>query len=146
MTSGPTEPADVLLEAARRVTTAWLWRLVGEVTGGDQTDSDDANALADAVESIASAALTELDVLLQADVERQSSTPLSVFRAATGRLTGVLHELGYPASGRPRDAAQFPDDVYGLVPATWSDIDDSLTQPGLVWGAWKAATILERRR
>jgi hypothetical protein len=44
------------------------------------------------------------------------------------------------------DRETFPDDVYGLSPATWSDIDESVHDPGLFWGAWKAKTVLDRRR
>jgi hypothetical protein len=40
----------------------------------------------------------------------------------------------------------FPDDMFGLAPATWADVDPSLVEPGLEWGAWKAATIIGRRR
>jgi hypothetical protein len=39
-----------------------------------------------------------------------------------------------------------PDDVYGIGPAHWNDIDESLTEPGIVWGAAKASTVLQRRR
>jgi hypothetical protein len=39
-----------------------------------------------------------------------------------------------------------PDDHYAIAPATWTDVDESLREPGLVWGAWKAATVLARRR
>ena len=40
----------------------------------------------------------------------------------------------------------FPDDVYRLSPATWSDVDPSLHEPGIIWGAYKAKTVLDRRR
>jgi hypothetical protein len=35
--------------------------------------------------------------------------------------------------------------VYGLSPATWTDVDPDLHEPGIVWGAWKAKTVLDRR-
>jgi hypothetical protein len=40
----------------------------------------------------------------------------------------------------------FPDDTYDLSPATWSDVAESVQEPGLVWSAWKAKTVLDRRR
>ena len=43
-------------------------------------------------------------------------------------------------------AAHFPDDVFGLGPAAWSDVDPELHDAGITWGAWKALTILRRRR
>jgi hypothetical protein len=48
----------------------------------------------------------------------------------------------------PREPAnrQVPDDLYGLGPATWSDIDPAMHDPGIAWGAWKAMTVLQRRR
>jgi hypothetical protein len=41
---------------------------------------------------------------------------------------------------------RFPDDVYDLAPATWSDLDPALHDPGITWGAWKAKIVLDRRR
>ena len=40
----------------------------------------------------------------------------------------------------------FPDDDYDLAPASFADIDPSVHEPGLVWGAAKAHVILKRRR
>ena len=48
---------------------------------------------------------------------------------------------------RDRFAEQtFPDDVYDLVPASFADVDPSLHEPGLLWGAAKAHTVLVRRK
>jgi hypothetical protein len=33
---------------------------------------------------------------------------------------------------------RFPDDVYDLTPATWSDVDPALQELGITWGAAKA--------
>jgi hypothetical protein len=44
------------------------------------------------------------------------------------------------------DERSFPDDVYGLSPATWVDIDEALVEPGIEWGAWKAATVMMRKK
>jgi hypothetical protein len=38
----------------------------------------------------------------------------------------------------------FPDDDYGLTPASFADIDPALAEPGLAWGAAKA--WVHRRR
>ena len=49
----------------------------------------------------------------------------------------------------PRDQfanSSFPDDVYGLVPATWADVDPSLHEIGITWGAAKAFVHKARRR
>ena len=50
------------------------------------------------------------------------------------------------ANLRGRVAWIFPDDDYDLSPATFADIDESLHEPGLVWGAAKAHVVLTRRR
>lgn len=146
--SDPAEPSLCLLEVARRVTRPWLKRLVIAVTGGDPDDltRSDSSSLAAAIDSIDSDVVAALEALLGSDVDQQTTTPLTIYRTATLSLTAVLRDLGYTAASRDRfHAERFPDDVYNLVPATWSDIDDALTEPGLAWGAWKAMTILQRR-
>ncbi|HRE00718.1 MAG TPA: hypothetical protein PLV68_05430, partial [Ilumatobacteraceae bacterium] len=51
-----------------------------------------------------------------------------------------------PRQRDPFAERAFPADRYGLSPAAWSDVDESLHEPGLIWGAWKAKTVLARRR
>ena len=65
----------------------------------------------------------------------------------SGGGEAVLRAAG--ASPVPRDdfdVRNFPDDVYGLSPATFADVDPALHEPGLVWGAAKAHVHLARRR
>ena len=83
--------------------------------------------------------------LLDTDIDRQATTPLSLLRGAVRFPTGVLQEAGVPPV--VRDEVQerlFPDDVYDLAPATFADVHPDLAEPGLVWGAAKAWT--HRRR
>jgi hypothetical protein len=81
--------------------------------------------------------------LLSRDVLEQRTNPLAVFRQATRPVTELLMNLGYPPVTRDEfDERSFPDDVYGLSPATWADIDEAMVEPGIEWGAWKAATIM----
>jgi hypothetical protein len=62
--------------------------------------------------------------------------PLQVLRSLVRHPTTVLLALGVPAIARdPFERDAFPDDVYGLSPATWADIDPALQDPGLAWGA-----------
>ena len=89
----------------------------------------------------------QLRRLLDTDVEAQRTNPLSVLRQATLYPTEVLRAAGVPEVRRdPFRERSFPDDVYDLAPATWSDIDESLQEPGLMWSAWKAGEHLRRRR
>ena len=53
--------------------------------------------------------------------------------------TRVLAAAGIaPGARDPLDRAMFPDDVYGLTPANFADIDPRLTDLAIAWGAAKA--------
>jgi hypothetical protein len=84
--------------------------------------------------------------LLAADIDDQRTTPLTLLRQAVRYPTAVLRHAGVPPVDRDRfrqDA--FPGDVYDLSPASWSDIDPRLTEPGIKWGAAKAFEHKRRR-
>jgi hypothetical protein len=88
-----------------------------------------------------------LRALFEADVDEQRANPLAVVRQAVAYPTAVLRDAGAPAVRRDEFAVRaFPDDDYGLAPATWSDVDPSLQDPGIAWGAAKAHVVLQRRR
>jgi hypothetical protein len=83
--------------------------------------------------------------LLAADVDAQWTTPLTLVRSAVPFASAVLEEAGVPPAQRDAVAvAMFPEDIYGLAPASFVDLDPSLADPGLAWGAAKAWT--HRRR
>lgn len=83
--------------------------------------------------------------LLRADPDEQRTTPLALVRGAVRYPAAVLHAAGVPPVTRDRFAEQaFPDDVYDLSPASFADIDPSLAEPGLAWGAAKA--FVHKRR
>ena len=89
----------------------------------------------------------ELREFLALDVDRQATNPLAILRAAVRYPTAVLRAAGVPPVHRDDFKEQaFPDDVYDLGPATWKDVDPALQEPGIVWSAWKAKTVLDRRR
>jgi hypothetical protein len=162
---GPREPADVsdrhplagaldspasdLYGAIAAVLERWLTVLV---TRTAQHHVGDVPAdLETAARVMAAAAaprtLRRLHDLLATDVDEQRTNPLTVLRDAVAGPTAVLRSAGVPPPRRDDfDERAFPDDVYALGPATWRDVDDSLHEPGLMWGAWKAATVLRRRR
>lgn len=103
--------------------------------------------IARAIETATADLMSALGALLATDVDEQSTNPLSLFRDATRPLTVELERAGcLPVARDPFEQRRFGDDLYGIGPATWSDIDDRLVEPGLGWGAWKAMTILQRRR
>lgn len=77
--------------------------------------------------------------LLGQDVDDQRDTPLTLLRNAVAYPTAVLQAAGVPPVERDRFAVErFPDDPYDLTPATFADIDPSLAEVGLAWGAAKA--------
>jgi hypothetical protein len=77
--------------------------------------------------------------LLAADVDDQRVNPLMLVREAVRHPTQVLADAGVEPPHRSSfDAEHFPDDPYGLVPMTWRDVDESLHELGIVWGARKA--------
>ncbi|MFL6206104.1 MAG: hypothetical protein ACJ739_12225 [Acidimicrobiales bacterium] len=85
--------------------------------------------------------------LLAQDPDAQRANPLAIVRRAVVRPTEVLRAAGVPPVPRDPQAAQlFPDDDYDLSPGAFADLDPSLHEPGLVWGAAKAHVILARRR
>jgi hypothetical protein len=85
--------------------------------------------------------------LLALDVDEQRVNPLAVVRRAVSFPTEVLRAAGMPPVVRDEfDERAFPEDVYALTPAAFADVDQSLYEPGLLWGAAKAHAHLVRRR
>lgn len=85
--------------------------------------------------------------LLAADIDEQWANPLSVVRSAVPYPTEVLRRAGVPPVKRDAFAEErFPDDDYDLTPANWSDVDPSLQDLGLAWGAAKAFVHKQRHR
>ena len=87
----------------------------------------------------------ELRRLLAADVDRQWANPLALVRRSVSYPTEVLAAAGVPPVVRDEyDEAHFPGDVYGLTPRTFTDVDPSLRDVALVWGAAKARASMIR--
>ncbi|MCU1399486.1 MAG: hypothetical protein JWN62_2595 [Acidimicrobiales bacterium] len=140
---------QLLADAAHAAVPRWLIRCVVD-TARQMGVPAAAELVSDAEEMSrvhAPLVLAELDALLDTDAEAQRTNPLSVLRAAVRHPTEVLARHHVPTPRRTEfDERNFPTDVYALGPATWADVDESLQEPGLIWGAWKAKTVLDRRR
>ena len=137
-----------LLQSVTAVAGPWAARLVDErlTTNGLLGLVPEESRLS-AVTETERLAIEGLRELLELDAEQQRTNPLAVLRAATAPIGRFLASVGAtPVERDEFDQRSFPDDVYGLAPATWADIDASLLEPGIEWGAWKAATIIGRRR
>ena len=142
------EPAAELLAAATVVAPIWLRRITLQAaTAGGFDESAFVDSLDAMIEAESTDLINSLGELLATDVDEQRTNPLSLFRAAVAAPTELLRSVGVPAPPPDQFAAtRFPDDVYRLGPAAWSDIGPELHEPGLIWGAWKAMTVLRRRR
>ena len=138
-----------LVDAVGDVVEVWLVRcVVDTAVRSTGTCSEELRTAAESMARLTGPqVMSDLSALLETDVDAQRSNPLSVFRNAVRYPTRVLRDAQFPEVRRDEFAIRsFPDDVYNLSPATFADVDERLVEPGLIWGAWKAKTILDRRR
>lgn len=139
--------ADRLARGVDRVLAGWVVRSVERLVaawGGEVPDS-----LRRQAEQAGERARAEVGgavlALLGSDVDDQRTTPLALLRGAVRYPTEVLRSAGVPPVQRDRFAEEaFPDDAYDLTPASFADIDPSLAEDGLAWGAAKA--FVHKRR
>lgn len=139
-----------LAEQVAAAVPAWTRQSVGRVleawrASGGPLEGPDARALLDHAEHAGRQAAAvvgdELRALGAADVDAQRSTPLEIVRrAVVGGPTAVLAAAGVPPVVRDRFAEErFPDDPYGLTPASLAALAPGLGEIALAWGAAKAA-------
>ncbi len=141
--------AELGAELAARVGAAmagWVLRCVDSRLAPDTPDRDAVLARAAAAGERARRHVdVELRALLGADVDTQRSTPLAVVRAAVSYPTEVLRDARVPPVARDRFVSErFPDDPYGLTPASLQAVDPELGDAAIAWGAAKA--MAHRRR
>lgn len=141
--------AEALATAVDSALEGWVQRCVHRVLAAQSIpeDGDVARAAEEAAAAAHAEGMPRLRALLATDVDEQRANPLAVLRSLVRHPTAVLRAAG--AQPVPRDEFQvraFPDDVYDLAPATFSDVDPALHDPGLEWGAAKAHIHLARRR
>jgi hypothetical protein len=118
----------------------WAARVVAERGGSVEAGLSAGTAAAERIEPA-------LRALLAADVDAQRGNPLAVVRDAVPVVTAALRDAGAPEVERdPFDREHFPDDHFGITPMTWSDLDASLVEPGIRWGAMKAHLHMARHR
>jgi hypothetical protein len=133
--------ASALAEGIDAALPAWVVRCVertavawaGRVEPGVEAAAAAAGARARAD---AGAKVREL---LARDMDEQTTTPLAIVRAAVRFPTEVLRAARVPPVERDRWSQEaFPDDDYGLTPASLGDLDPALTELAITWGAAKA--------
>jgi hypothetical protein len=141
--------ADLGAELASRVIAAvpgWVVRCVEARLSPVAPDRDRLMAEAEVAGRHAQRDVAgKLRALVQADVDGQRSTPLEVVRAAVPYPTSVLRDARVPPVPRDRFVEErFPDDPYGLTPASLQAVDPQLGEVAIAWGAAKA--MAHRRR
>ncbi len=141
------EQATALADAIEAALPSWVERSVARrlADARHPADPDVLAVAAAAGRQAADEVGTDVRRLLEADIDEQATTPLSLLRQAVRYPTAVLRQAGVPEVVRDEyQAALLPDDVYDLAPATFADVDPSLAEPGLAWGAAKAFTHIQR--
>jgi hypothetical protein len=99
----------------------------------------------DAGEQAASAVEAQLRELLGADVDQQWTTPLALVRPLVGFATVVLAKAGVPGVKRDEfQVTRFPEDEYGLTPASLAALGEEVAGLALAWGAAKALAHRQR--
>ena len=138
-----------LADAVTAALPGWVERTVREllVAFAGAADAAAVARARDAGRRAADEVGPELHRLLAADVDRQWANPLTLVRRAGSVPAAVLAAAGGPGVVRDEyDEAHFPDDVYGLTPRTFTDLDPSLRDVAIVWGAAKARAAMVRHR
>lgn len=141
--------AQALVDAVEAALPGWVKRcvLIRAEQSGVPVDDDVLRAIGDAADRATDAVTGKLHELLDTDIDDQQGSPLEILRSAVQYPGAVLHWMGVPPVVRDDFAErEFPDDIYALTPASFTDVDDTLHEPGLRWGAAKAHVHLARRR
>lgn len=137
--------ATALADAVEAALPGWVERAVASRAG--LAAAEVRAAATDAGRQAAADVGARVRALLATDVDDQRANPLAVLRTAVWYPSEVLDAAGVAPVTRDAFAERtFPDDPYDLTPATWVDIDPSLHERGIVWGAAKAHVVLARRR
>jgi hypothetical protein len=142
--------AERLARGIEEALAGWVERVVAtrwQQWRGEAPPPDLVAAAREAGAAARDDVVPEVRRLLATDVDLQWTNPLAIVRRAAVHPTGVLHRAGMPEVQRDEHAERlFPEDRYDLVPAAFADLDPSLQEAGLVWGAAKAHVVLARRR
>ena len=135
------QEAKALADGIEAALPGWVERSVARLLVASRGEAD-AAVMAEAREAGAQARADiggRARALLESDIDRQRTNPLSLLRQAVRYPTEVLRRAGVPPVVRDDFlTARFPDDDYDLTPASFADVDPALHEPGIAWGAAKA--------
>lgn len=148
--SSQLEPySQALFDAVMEAVPVWMTRRIHEIVQAAPSGDKDAVAaqLATITQQTQDFVSDHLRKLLGEDVDAQRSNPLHILRRSTAIATEVLRSAQVPPVHRDEfDKSALPDDVYAIGPHTWRDLSEEVHEVGITWGAWKAATVIQRRR
>ena len=141
--------AQALFDAVIDAVPVWITRRLHEIA--HLAPSGDKGAVMNVAVQVAEQTQhfvrEHLHQLLSQDVDEQRSNPLHILRSSTAIATAVLQSAQIPPVHRDEfDKSALPDDVYAIGPHTWRDLSEEVHETGITWGAWKAATVIQRRR
>jgi hypothetical protein len=137
------EHALALADAIGQVLPAWVVRSVRLRLPAE--DPDVLVAAEEAGRRAAHEVGPRVRALLEADIDAQATTPLTLLREAVRYPTAVLEAAGVaPVERDDFSRARFPDDPYDLTPARLADVDPALGELGIAWGAAKAFAHKQR--
>lgn len=121
----------------------WLRGRVALLGAGRLGDAEREHA----VQTSANVLAGELREFLATDVDEQRMNPLQIIRRSTAAVAGALRAAGVAAPQRDEfEQRGMPEDPYAIGPVAWLDLGETVHETGITWGAWKAATVLTRRR
>ena len=134
------EVAQALVDAVDRALPAWV-----EAAVRRHLPEPPPRETAAAGQRARTDVVPRLRALLALDIDEQPTNPLAVLREAVRYPTEVLVAAGAAAVDRDDfDRERFPEDIYGLTPATFADFGPEVAEAGIVWGASKAWTHRQR--
>jgi hypothetical protein len=146
------QAGDAIVAGVDRLAADWVVASVlriGDAWGAFDDAQRDALRESARVAGAAAAARVggELRVFFATDPAKQRTTPLEIVRSLRREATEVLRRAGVPGVERDRyEIRSFPDDDYGLVPHSLSDLgDDGLGPMLMVWGVGKSKAIRARQ-
>jgi hypothetical protein len=140
--------AAALADAVEAALPAWVLRCVTSrcVQAGVVVDDTVVGSAVVAGRACAAEYGPALRRVLCADPDDSPGSPLALLRGAVSYPGRVLESLGVPPVPRDEFAERaFPGDRWDLGPATWSDVEPTLGELGIVWGAARAHVHLSRR-
>lgn len=148
-TEVPETYSRALLDSVTAGIPGWIGRAMASVIAdqrGKVTD-EDRSIINGVIESVTRTVHMRLSQLLVMDVDAQDMNPLAVLRGSISAATEALRDMGLHEVQRDEfERTSMPDDVYAIGPLTWRDLGEDVHDAGITWGAWKAATVLSRRR